>query len=280
MDATKSHTDLVVGAKGPDDCSQSGVQHSRHADKSQSAKISPPTIPASLDDGEARRAATSASRRTHTCGNSSRARGRIDNSVLCPRPFEAIYAEQAYLSLSLQWHAGRITRLIERYCQVERDSLTSKDAKRNRRQNRKLMHLLGCQVNYAVKQEQALFVRLSELHLECQSRDIWSRTRHRLLQETSNHNPYAYRPRRTSQLNGASPEFIPRAATPTVSETISHDTANEDSLGDELGNHGLEFEFESTKDEDAIPTCRLSGERVSKASKRLSLPNIQFIWPT
>ncbi|UNI16643.1 hypothetical protein JDV02_003065 [Purpureocillium takamizusanense] len=93
-------------------------------------------------------------------------------ALLRPRPYEEIAAEIAYLSASLEVHSSNTRALIRRYAQAE-DELRPLEHVwcKQRRRLRKQLNLLRVQINGAATQEQAVFIRLSELYMEAQSRE-------------------------------------------------------------------------------------------------------------
>ncbi|ODA81154.1 hypothetical protein RJ55_04118 [Drechmeria coniospora] len=144
-------------------------------------------------------------------------------TVFHPRPFEEIYTEQAYLTASLQVQTRRAGELIRRYCSADEELTTVQESKR-RRSLRKHLNLLRLQINAAAEQEKVIFMRLSELYLEAQSRQTWGWARQQR-QSTkaesgtivASDNPSSpdtqssscATTRSWSPLNGATPEFVP-----------------------------------------------------------------------
>ncbi|KAJ6444895.1 Tyrosinase [Purpureocillium lavendulum] len=101
------------------------------------------------------------------------------DALLRPRPYEEISAEIAYLNASLEIHSSNTRELIRRYAQAE-DELRPLEHVwcKQRRRLRKQLNLLRVQINGAAAQEQAVFLRLSELYMEAQSRETRTRRSH------------------------------------------------------------------------------------------------------
>jgi len=97
-------------------------------------------------------------------------------ALLRPRPYEEIAAEIAYLNASLEIHSSNTRELIRRYAQAE-DELRPLEHVwcKQRRRLRKQLNLLRVQINGAAAQEQTVFLRLSELYMEAQSRETRTR---------------------------------------------------------------------------------------------------------
>ncbi|KAG6193879.1 hypothetical protein E4U27_002353 [Claviceps purpurea] len=146
------------------------------------------------------------------------------SSILRPRPFEEIYAEQAFLSLTLQSHSSRLSDLVRTYHTVEVESMYGESRKIKRRARRQV-GILRTQIKHAAEEEKTIFVRLSDLLTEARSRtalDLARRERP-ISQDTgrsdalgraSSHPPFSQPPSSSeSRLNAASAEFIPQMAT-------------------------------------------------------------------
>ncbi|TWU75847.1 hypothetical protein ED733_005244 [Metarhizium rileyi] len=137
-------------------------------------------------------------------------------SIFHPRSYEEIYAEQAYLSLSLQTHATLHSALINKYSLTEAESVYGESRKSKRRARKELGVLRG-QLVHAAGQEQAIFSRLGELFVEAKSRETWNMAQKLRLQRFQSprrhsqpQNVQETRARSMSTLNGASPAFVPR----------------------------------------------------------------------
>lgn len=133
-------------------------------------------------------------------------------TIFHPRPYEDIYAEQAYLSITLQAYTAKLSDLITKYSLTEEESVHG-ESRKCKRKARKELGVLRGQLIHAAGQEQAIFTRLGELYVEAKSRDTWNiahRHRSRLPRRPSGQ-PSEDMMRRASKssLNGATPEFIP-----------------------------------------------------------------------
>ncbi|KAG5997560.1 hypothetical protein E4U52_003839 [Claviceps spartinae] len=146
------------------------------------------------------------------------------SSILRPRPFEEIYAEQAFLSLTLQSHSSRLADLVRTYHTVEGESMYGESRKIKRRARRQV-GILRTQIRLAAEEEKTIFVRLSDLLTEARSRtalDLAQRERpisqgagrSDALGRPSSQPPFSHPPSSSeSRLNGASAEFKPQSET-------------------------------------------------------------------
>ncbi|KAG5975636.1 hypothetical protein E4U58_000419 [Claviceps cyperi] len=146
------------------------------------------------------------------------------SSILRPRPFEEIYAEQAFLSLTLQSCSSRLFDLVRTYHTVEGESMYGESRKIKRRARRQV-GILRTQIKLAAEEEKTIFARLSDLLTEARSRtalDLAQRERlitqgagrSDALGHSSSQLPFP-QPLSASEsrLNGASAEFIPQRGT-------------------------------------------------------------------
>lgn len=90
--------------------------------------------------------------------------------IFSPRPYEALYAERAYVTTLLQDLASKLGGLARKYWEVEA-RLEDPETAKKRRQFRKQASLMRSRIDETTKQHQVMFVRLGELFLEIQSRD-------------------------------------------------------------------------------------------------------------
>ena len=204
--------------------------------------------------------------------------------------------------MTLQIHTSRLGELIKRYSVLELESAHGETRKKKRRA-RKHLGLLRCQIAHDAEQEQAIFVRLSELHVEAQSRELWGLARqchsharamcYATVNDTASNNAH-----RITTLNGASPEFVPRRDGQThgddASETGSTANGDQEQVKEDKGqicrddllrNHGLKYNFARARKEDhgRPKTFSMSGNGYQDLSRspdrRYSLPTLQSSWP-
>ncbi|KAG6003638.1 hypothetical protein E4U21_001841 [Claviceps maximensis] len=135
-------------------------------------------------------------------------------SIFHPRSAEEIYAEQAYLSLTLQSHSRRLCDLVSTYHHVEAES-THGESRKIKRRARRQIGILRAQIKHAAEQEKIIHLRLSDLLIEAKSRAALDLARHH------HHHPARHFPSRPSEpasasvspstcrLNGAIAEFKP-----------------------------------------------------------------------
>ncbi|KAG5924873.1 hypothetical protein E4U61_005720 [Claviceps capensis] len=151
------------------------------------------------------------------------------SSILRPRPFEEIYAEQAFLSLTLQSHSSRLSDLVRTYHTVEVESMYGESRKIKRRARRQV-GILRTQIKHAAEEEKTIFVRLSDLLTEARSRTALDLARRErsisqdagrsdALGRAPSQPPFSQPPfskppsSSESRLNAASAEFIPQRGT-------------------------------------------------------------------
>lgn len=235
----------------------------------------------------------------------------MSDAIFRPRPYEEIYAEQAYLTTSLEVQSSRANELLRQYSWLE-DALQNMTASKQRRSLRKQLNLVRSQLGGAAQQEKAIFIRLSEVYMELHSRDAWAqasrqRTSYRgVLGQSWNSpairgNPSSGNSMPSAHVNGVSPEFVPmnrravqrpmgvqvesRAGQlPTSSLTVpSLRAPNADGSGLDTADecprdHGLSRQYlaaagRSNTWEGPSLACRTGRDN------RLSLPNLESIWP-
>ncbi|KAG5986819.1 hypothetical protein E4U54_005252 [Claviceps lovelessii] len=137
-------------------------------------------------------------------------------SIFHPRSLEEIYAEQAYLSLTLQSHSSRLCDLVSTYHQAEADSIHGESRKIKRRARRQI-GLLRTQIRHAAEQEQTIYLRLSDLLIEAKSRAALDLTpnSHAHRRGVGPPPPAHSAPSGpASRLNGATAEFVPDTKSP------------------------------------------------------------------
>lgn len=222
-------------------------------------------------------------------------------NVFHPRPYEDVYAEQAYLSVTFQSHINKVSDLIHKYSLAEEESIHG-ESRKCKRAARKQIGILRGQLIHAAEQEQAIFVRLGELYVETKSRETWDVARKqrppRVKRPSQTQVEPDIRPRSKSNLNGATPEFIPRKDLlhhlkgdgSVVSTESSEDGERGNRVGgngsgsdserynSELGENRLKFLFmPSNNGVIKQRKRRMSGDggcEAFKQGRRLSLPNM------
>ena len=230
--------------------------------------------------------------------------------IFSPREYQQVYTERAYLASALQSQSLRATDLIRQYSSVDEQLQRVADVpSKQRRRLRKQLSLLRAKLNDAGSQERALLVRLGELCVELQSHEAWDQARRErrasYLGNTASGSsggtevevscsyfalsPTSYVSQEPSAvggaacLNAATPEFVPRdSAVDTTWWSGSTGLETVEEADDDLLNHGLEYEYEQGEGTcEAVVRRRpsLDGGMLSPREKRLSLPNLQYMWP-
>ncbi|KAL6856697.1 hypothetical protein J3F83DRAFT_374893 [Trichoderma novae-zelandiae] len=135
------------------------------------------------------------------------------NHLFHPRSYEEIYAERAYLTASLQVHSMRAIDMIHQYSLIEEELQARDHVGKERRKLRKQMSFIKVKLSEASRQEKAIVLRLSELHMEQLGRDAWDQVQQRRV-FYSNLPPRLARPLSKSPerpLSVDSKEFVPSA---------------------------------------------------------------------
>ncbi|GAB0134092.1 hypothetical protein EsDP_00002477 [Epichloe bromicola] len=220
--------------------------------------------------------------------------------IFHPRPYEEIFAEQAYLSLTSQSHTSRLCDLVSRYHMAEEESIYGESRKMKRRARRQV-GILRSQIRYAAEQEKTIFVRLGELQIEARSREALDSARHHSTRQCLSRSDGARGQGRPSisesRLNGATAEFIPqegegmRDQRADSAVDVLEDSDDEQGEMDEdklsCGFHTPELRM-SLDDMTKLGSRlrrprRLSGDLVDYDAlmlrRQLSMPNMGTNWP-
>ncbi|KHN99788.1 uncharacterized protein MAM_02641 [Metarhizium album ARSEF 1941] len=236
--------------------------------------------------------------RRESCQSLVRKSFSWSKSIFHPRSYEEIYAEQAYLSITLQAHTAHFCDLIQRYSLTEVESFQGESRKCKRRARRELGLLRG-QLVQAAGQEQAIFARLGELFLEARSRETWNVAHNQrrqslpiLERHTHSQDNQDTRFPSLSILNGASPVFVPQKElfSPREREYDKDAMSTTDTSDNEEGKQGVQgsgnslcelkmdpvLEPDDAEPDEQRPALRrMSGDDCAstlKRDRRLSLP--------
>ncbi|KAK1244412.1 hypothetical protein MKX07_003211 [Trichoderma sp. CBMAI-0711] len=151
------------------------------------------------------------------------------NYLLHPRSYEEIYAERAYLTASLQAYSLRAIDMIHQYSLIEEELQARDHVGKERRKLRKQMSFIKVKLSEASRQEKAIVLRLSELHMEQLGRDAWDQVQRRR-QFYSNFLPQTVKsPSKMPEqpLSADSKEFVPLATQQGSSPTHARSCASE-----------------------------------------------------
>ncbi|KAL7818381.1 hypothetical protein V8C26DRAFT_55907 [Trichoderma gracile] len=186
------------------------------------------------------------------------------NYLLHPRSYEEIYAERAYLTASLQAYSLRAIEMIHQYSLIEEELHARDHVGKERRKLRKQMSFIKVKLSEASRQEKAIVLRLSELHMEQLGRDAWDQVQQRRLffsnfppQTVKSSSKMAEQP-----LSADSKEFVPSATKSCSSPARAHTCTSEaesrtlDTVVE--GNEGEEDDGESLDGPEA-PTADEAG---------------------
>ncbi|KAL7961244.1 hypothetical protein V8C34DRAFT_24312 [Trichoderma compactum] len=210
------------------------------------------------------------------------------NLMFHPRSYEEIYAERAYLTTSLHVYSVKVMELINQYALIEEVLQAKEHPGKERRKLRKQMSFFKVKLSEATRQEKAIVMRLTELHMEQLARDAWDQIQQRRMLY-SKFSSDAAMPSTSLEtpLSATSKEFVPSTGPPvraqccalevekswtldTVVEAKEEEEDDDESLkeddilnddeeevvtgaeghtGDEdLCNHGLEYTYQGYAD--------------------------------
>lgn len=132
-----------------------------------------------------------------------------------PRSYEEIYAERAYLTTSLHVCSVKVMELINQYALIEEVLQAKEHPGKERRKLRKQMSFIKVKLTEASRQEKAIVMRLSELHMEQLARDAWDQIQQRRM-FYPNFSSDAARPSTPPEtpLSATSKEFVPSTGPP------------------------------------------------------------------
>ncbi|PTB64830.1 hypothetical protein BBK36DRAFT_1160991 [Trichoderma citrinoviride] len=151
------------------------------------------------------------------------------NILFHPRSYEEIYAERAYLTASLQAYSLRAIEMIHQYSLIEEELQARDHVGKERRKLRKQMSFIKVKLSEASRQEKAIVLRLSELHMEQLGRDAWDQVQQRRA-FYSKFSPRTAKPSSRSPekpLSADSKEFVPSATQLDSSPARAHSCASE-----------------------------------------------------
>ena len=245
---------------------------------------------------------TQVNRQSSTVSNHRRRRSTAtSDSIFSPRDPQDLARERAYIGQELEKQSGCKTELIRRYAVAESDfnAAHAADAKQRRRLKKQVSKARAL-LNEAGNNERALAIRWSELCIEMNNRETWAQAqwerRMSLAVEYFTLSPLSITqdpPWRSESLvstplKATSPDFVPWGL-PIGSIVAggpqgSLEPVEED--GEECSDdHNQRFEYEGHEEEESKSEVssqrRLSFdiEMPSPREKRLSLPNLQSLWP-
>ncbi|KFA60611.1 hypothetical protein S40285_07857 [Stachybotrys chlorohalonatus IBT 40285] len=230
------------------------------------------------------------------------------NSLWDPRPYQSLCAEHVYLVSSLELQSAIASDLIRQYWSIA-EQPQEYDSPKDRRSKRKKLSLIRAKLTSAGNQRKIVSLRLSELAMELHSHNtrVYAQQQARMAQEASSpattHSLHSLlsimtdtsgsASACTTPLNAVSPSFVPRRFLESSSPADTRPSSTESSIKgvrletvDEVGedffsNHGLKYEYiVGERLERSTPTTVLwEDSAMPLKSRRLSLPDMQFVWP-
>ncbi|KAK0757331.1 hypothetical protein N5P37_010052 [Trichoderma harzianum] len=144
------------------------------------------------------------------------------NLMFRPRSYEEIYAERAYLTTSLHVCSVKVMELIHQYALIEEVLQAKEHPGKERRKLRKQMSFIKVKFAEASRQERAIVMRLSELHMEQLGRDAWDQIHQRRMFH-SNFSSNTAMPSTSPEtpLSATSKEFVPSAGPPVRAQSCA-----------------------------------------------------------
>ncbi|KAK7449116.1 hypothetical protein CaCOL14_007581 [Colletotrichum acutatum] len=199
------------------------------------------------------------------------------SAVASPLSFEHLYTENAYLTASLSKQGERENDLMRRLSTLQ-ENVDSGLPPEERRKARKKIALLKSKILDATAQKKAILLRLGDIYVELQSREIWMQIQNELYERRSawwsvdspSTSAYATTPSDVTSmmptpLDVASPVFFPAGCHPVYNtwdvaaprfeehwyevydtipaESWAHLGQPPEVLAKDLGNHGLQFVY-------------------------------------
>ncbi|PNP59020.1 hypothetical protein THARTR1_01268 [Trichoderma harzianum] len=195
--------------------------------------------------------------------NSNGARGRSRrnpkqttpswNLMFHPRSYEEIYAERAYLTTSLHVYSVKVMELIHQYALIEEILQAKEHPGKERRKLRKQMSFIKVKLTEASRQEKAIVMRLSELHMEQLGRDAWDQIQQRRM-FYSNFPSDAAMPSTSPEapLSAASKEFVPSAGQPVRAQCCALEVEKSRTLDTVVEAKEEEDDDESLEEDDIL----------------------------
>ena len=223
------------------------------------------------------------------------------NYILAPRPYEELFAENVYLVSALHLQNSIRKQLTQQYSFVAEELSVFVTAKQRRRLRKKLSQLRP-KISAAAEQEKTVFLRLSELQIEMDSREMWAQAHDTSLRQRALPSPgptlsfstisdtSSSRSTCTTPLNAMSPVFVPKRELlelPVSSEPrfwaaemgLELDTVEE--AGEEFfSNHDLKYRYRSVDSLEESRPVVWNGTTVKpQLGRSPSLPSLQCMWP-
>ncbi|KAK2010883.1 hypothetical protein LZ32DRAFT_362427 [Colletotrichum eremochloae] len=227
--------------------------------------------------------------------------------------FEHLCAEKAYLTASLKNQDDREVGLMRKLSMLQ-EMIDSWLPSKERRKSRKKAALMKSRIMEAAAQKKAIILRLGEIYVELQSRETWMQIQSELYERRCSLDPHSAPCATTpsdvtsmipTPLDATSPVFFPTSyhplhgtweAMPSHSEFQMYASLGGlqaefwpegsnafDIRADELGNHGLRFEYEdhvlTPGVDEERNRCPSRNDSLRSLDRRMSLPALKCLWP-
>lgn len=224
------------------------------------------------------------------------------NYILAPRPYEELYAENVYLVSALHLQNAIRKQLTQQYSSVAEELSVFETAKQRRRLRKKLSQLRP-KISAAAEQEKTVFLRLSELQIEMDSRETWAQAHDASLRQRALPSPgptlssfstisdtSSSHSTCTTPLNATSPVFISKRELlelPISSESrfwaaeLGPELGTVEEAGEEFfSNHDLKYRYRSIDSlEESRPVVWNGATVKPRLGRSPSLPSLQCMWP-
>ncbi|KAF3066292.1 hypothetical protein CFAM422_009186 [Trichoderma lentiforme] len=177
------------------------------------------------------------------------------NLMFRPRSYEEIYAERAYLTTSLHVCSVKVMDLIHQYALIEEVLQAKEHPGKERRKLRKQMSFIKVKFSEASRQEKAIVMRLSELHMEQLGRDAWDQIHQRRMLY-SNFSSHSAMPSNSPEtlLSATSKEFVPSAGSPVCAQSCALEVEKSRTLDTVVEAKEEEEDDDESLEEDDIPS--------------------------
>ncbi|QYT04686.1 hypothetical protein H0G86_011591 [Trichoderma simmonsii] len=188
------------------------------------------------------------------------------NFMFHPRSYEEIYAERAYLTTSLHVCSVKVMELIHQYALIEEFLQAKEHPGKERRKLRKQMSFIKVKFSEASRQEKAIVMRLSELHMEQLGRDAWDQIhQRRMLYSNFSSNSAMPSISPETPLSATSKEFVPSASPPVRAQSCALEVEKPWTLDTVVEAKEEEDDDDESLKEDDIPNDDEEEEVVTEA---------------
>ncbi|KAL6812447.1 hypothetical protein J3E69DRAFT_359593 [Trichoderma sp. SZMC 28015] len=244
--------DISPSSSSPSSCRTLSLESRSSTSTKPSSRGTSPAIEKEKSNG-----ARSRSRRNH------KQTTPFWNLMFRPRSYEEIYTERAYLTTSLHVCSVKVMELIHQYALIEEVLQAKEHPGKERRKLRKQMSFIKVKFSEASRQEKAIVMRLSELHMEQLGRDAWDQIhQHRMLYSNFSSNTAMPSMSPETSLSATSKEFVPSAGPPVRAQSCALEVEKSRTLDTVVEAKEDEEDDDESLEEDDIPSDEQGEEEV------------------